>query len=79
VITGGAPKTKTFRDFLVREQDRVTGYSIEAAEHVRDKASVWIYTDSAQWSDDAGSGSFRGTSETNAIKAFYARVQRTAA
>jgi hypothetical protein len=70
------PKTKAMRDFLAKEKDRVTGLSIESPEYDGDKASVWIYTNSSIWCADDGSGSFRSSSETAAIKDFYARVQR---
>ncbi|TXR49879.1 hypothetical protein [Phyllobacterium endophyticum] len=63
------PKTKAMADFLRKEQGRVVGLSIEAD-------GVFIYTVSADWCDDAGSGTFRADSETAAIKAFYDRVQQ---
>lgn len=62
------PKTKAMNRFLLKEP-RVVGLSIEPD-------GVFIYTDSSQWCDDAGSGTFRGDSETHAIKIFYERVQR---
>lgn len=63
------PKTKAMRQFLHLEAvRRVTGLSIEPD-------GVFIYTDSTQWCDDAGSGTFRGDSETAAIRVFYERVQ----
>jgi hypothetical protein len=58
------------RQFLDREYWRVTGLSIE-------DDGVFIYTDSSKWCDDAGAGTFRGDSETQAIKRFYERVCRT--
>jgi hypothetical protein len=61
------PKTKAMQSFLAKEKDRVTGLSIE-------DDGVFIYTNSSQWCDDAGSGTFRGDTETKAIGAFYARV-----
>ncbi len=63
-----APKTKAMRDFLVKEKSRVTGLSIE-------DDGVFIYTDSSLWSDDAGAGTFRGDTETKAIKRFYEQVR----
>ena len=62
------PRTKAMRQFLKREAGRVTGLSIEPD-------GVFIYTDSAQWCDDAGAGTFRADSETAAIKRFYEMVQ----
>lgn len=65
------PRTKTMQAFIEKEGpngiDRVTGLSIEGD-------GVFIYTDSSQWCDDAGSGTFRGDSETAAIRHFYERV-----
>ena len=61
-------KTAAMTAFLARESDRVTGLSIEAD-------GVFIYTESAKWCDDNGSGTFRADSETAAIRAFYDRVQ----
>jgi hypothetical protein len=64
------PRTKAMTAFLQRERGRVTGLSIESD-------GVFIYTDSAEWCDDAGAGTFRGDSETQAIRHFYERVQRS--
>ena len=63
------PRTKAMRTFLRRERHRVVGLSIEPD-------GVFIYTDSAEWCDDAGSGAFRGDSETAAIRRFYEMVQK---
>ena len=63
------PKTKAMRQFLAREKDRVVGLSIE-------DDGVFIYTNSSEWCDDYGAGTFRADSETAAIKDFYANVQR---
>lgn len=65
------PKTKAMSRFLEKEAGRVTGLSIELPD------GVFIYTDSAQWCDDAGSGTFRGDSETDAIRVFYERVRKS--
>lgn len=62
-------KTKAMQKFLEREKDRVVDVSIEPD-------GVFIYTRSSQWCADAGSGTFRGDSETAAIKRFYERVRR---
>lgn len=63
------PRTKTMRNFLKREAPhRVVGLSIEPD-------GVFIYTDSEQWQDDSGAGTFREDSETEAIKYFRSMVQ----
>lgn len=64
-----APKTQAMRRFLVRERARVVDLSIEPD-------GVFIYTDSSRWCDDAGAGTFRGDSETQAIARFYDRIQK---
>ena len=63
------PKTETMRRFLKKEGNRIVGLSIESD-------GVFIYTESAKWCDDAGSGTFRGDSETDAIRKFYQRIQK---
>jgi hypothetical protein len=67
------PKTNAMKAFLAREANRVTGLSLEGAD------GVFIYTTSAEWCDDNGSGTFHGDTETGAIKAFYARVRKAEA
>jgi hypothetical protein len=66
------PRTRTLRKFIDHEgpngTGRVTGLSIEAD-------GVFIYTDSSLWCDDSGAGTFRGDSETAAIRRFYERVR----
>lgn len=66
------PRTKALRAFIAAEgpngSGRVVGISIEPD-------GVFIYTDSAQWQDDAGAGTFRADSETGAIAAFRERVR----
>lgn len=65
------PKTKTLQNFLAREAaglNRIVGLSIEPD-------GVFIYTDSSLWCDDAGAGTFRGDSETQAIARFRDQVQ----
>jgi hypothetical protein len=64
------PKTKAMQAFLAKEKDRVTGLSIEGED------GVFIYTRSAEWCDDSGSGTFHGDTETAAIKAFHDRVRK---
>lgn len=62
------PKTKAMEKFLEQEAGvRVTGMSVEPD-------GVFIYTDSSQFADDAGAGTFRGDSETQAIRRFRRRV-----
>jgi len=68
-MTFARPRTAAMRQFLQKEAHRVVGLSIEAD-------GVFIYTRSAEWCDDSGSGTFRADSETAAIKKFYARVRR---
>lgn len=63
------PKTKAMQKFLVKEAGRVVGLSIE-------EDGVFIYTNSNEWCDDSGAGTFRGDTETKAIKNFYAWVQK---
>lgn len=66
------PRTKAMRAFLAREgpegTGRVVGLSIETD-------GVFIYTESAKWCDDAGAGTFRGDSETAAIRHFRSRCR----
>lgn len=62
------PKTAAMRKFLEKEKYRIVGMTIEAD-------GVFIYTNSHEWCDDSGAGTFRGDSETAAIKRFYERVQ----
>lgn len=68
----GTPKTQAFAKFLKREAWRVVGYSIE-------EDGVFIYTNSSEWCDDSGAGTFREDSETAAIRKFYQRVQKAGA
>lgn len=68
-MTFDKPKTKTMKNFLKKESYRVIGLSIEPD-------GVFIYTNSTEWCDDSGSGTFRGDSETDAIKKFYSRVRK---
>lgn len=72
-MTFDRPKTKALRDLIAKEgplgTERIMGLSIEPD-------GVFIYTNSAEWCDDAGSGTFRGETETAAVRRFLARVQR---
>jgi hypothetical protein len=63
------PRTKAMAAFLAKEAHRVTGLEIGSD-------GVFIFTRSAEWCDDAGAGTFRGDSETQAVRRFYDRVQR---
>lgn len=63
------PRTKSMKRFLEKEKHRIVGMTIEGD-------GVFIYTRSHEWCDDNGSGTFRGDSETAAVKRFYARVRR---
>ena len=63
------PKTKALAK-LIKTDPRIMGMSIELPD------GVFIYTDSAEWCDDAGAGTFRGDSETDAIRKYRARIQR---
>lgn len=67
------PRTKALAAFIAKEgpsgTGRVVGLSIEGDD------GVFIYTRSAEWCDDNGSGTFHGDSETGAIAAFRERVQ----
>lgn len=65
------PTTKTMVKFLEKEKDRVEGLSIECD-------GVFIYTNYYKWCDCHGAGTFRGDSETAAIKVFYERVEKRA-
>lgn len=62
-------KTKALRTLLEKD-DRIIGFSIE-----KDEGRVFIYTDSSKWCDGAGSGTFSGSSETQAVRCFKAEVQ----
>lgn len=64
-----AIRTKGLR-LLVEGDDRIVGFSIERSE-----GRVFIYTNSSQWCDGAGSGTFSGTSETAAAACYRAEVR----
>lgn len=64
------PKTKALQALIVKDA-RITGLSIEGD-------GVFIYTNSAEWCDDNGAGTFRGDSETAAIRRFKSRVRPAA-
>lgn len=64
----GRPRTKAMKNFLQKEAHRIVGLSIE-------DDGVFIYTNSIDWCDDSGSGTFRDDSETAAIRYFYQMVR----
>jgi hypothetical protein len=71
-MTFDRPRTKALRDLIAKEgplgTDRITGLSIEPD-------GVFIYTISSVWCDEAGSGTFRGDTETGAVRRFRERVR----
>lgn len=72
----GPVSTKALADFIRREGPDGTGRVVAISiEKDGDWRGVFIYTVSAQWCDDSGSGTFSGPSETAAIRAFLDRVQ----
>lgn len=66
------PNTEAMKAFIAKEgpsgTGRCTGMSIEPD-------GVFLYTDSSKWCDDAGGGTYRGDSETAAIRRFKDQVQ----
>lgn len=68
------PRTKAMRAFIEKEgpngTGRVVGLSLE------DEDGVFIYTNSREWDDGNGAGTFRGDTETKAIAWFNQNVQR---
>jgi hypothetical protein len=62
------PKTKALRDFMKANAHRVTDLAIESD-------GVWIYTDPLEWCDEHGAGTFRGDSESAAIRRFRDTVR----
>lgn len=65
-------KTKTLRKLLLKDK-RIIGFTSEGRD------GVFIYTDSAFWCDDAGSGTFRGNTEAQAARNFKAWVMARSA
>lgn len=65
----GVVKTKTLAR-LIESDSRLVGVSIE-------DDGVFLYTESTEWCDDSGSGTFRGDTETAAKYAFLGRVMRS--
>lgn len=65
----GHTRYKTFAN-LVEKDHRITDFSDET-----DSDGFFIYTNSSEWCDDSGSGTFRGDTVTEAIARFKDRVQ----
>lgn len=61
-----APKTLRA---LIEKDDRIVAFTIEPD-------GVFIYTDSSEWDDGEGCGTFRGDTVTAAIKRYKANVTR---
>lgn len=66
----GNTQSKTFAALVERDK-RIIGFSDET-----DLDGFFIYTNSAEWCDDCGSGTFRGDTVTDAIRKYKRRVQR---
>lgn len=64
------PKTKALAALIAKDK-RIEGLSIECD-------GVFIYTNSAEWDDGDGSGTFRGDNETQAIKLYKERITKNA-
>jgi glucose/arabinose dehydrogenase len=67
------PKTRAMADFIKKEGPEGRGRVVGV---ISDPDGVFIYTDSNEWCDDAGAGTFRGDTETTAIKHFKSRVRK---
>lgn len=65
----GHTRYKTFAN-LIEKDHRIIGFSDET-----DTDGFFIYTNSSEWCDDSGSGTFRGDTVMEAIKRFKERVQ----
>jgi hypothetical protein len=68
-----APKSKTLKNLIEKEgpngTGRIIGLSIE-------DDGVFIYTNSADWDDGNGSGTFRADTECGAVNRFKSNVTR---
>ena len=53
---------------LIEKDERIVAYTIEPD-------GCFIYTNSDEWCDDAGAGTFRGDTVTEAIKEYKTYVQ----
>lgn len=62
-------KTAALRN-LIQKDKRIVAFSIEGDD------GVFIYTNSNEWCDDSGSGTFHGSSEGAAVKNFLRNVQK---
>jgi len=54
---------------LIESDPRIIGFTVE-------RDGVFIYTNSAEWCDDAGAGTFRGDNATQAIRLYRETVRR---
>lgn len=66
------PKTKALAALIAKDK-RIVGLSIERDT---DGFDVFIYTNSAEWDDGNGSGTFRGDNETQAFKWYKENVTK---
>lgn len=62
---GRAPKTLRT---LIEKDERIVGFTIEPD-------GCFIYTNSAEWCDDSGSGTFSGHNVTAAIRRYKENVR----
>mgnify|MGYP001228294683 CR=1 FL=1 len=72
MATFDAPTTKSMRAFIEKEGPQGTGRVVSLSI---EPDGVFIFTNSDEWCDDAGAGTFREDSETAAIRSFYANVR----
>lgn len=63
-----AAKTKTLRK-LLETDDRIVGFT-------KEPDGTFIYTNSREWDDGNGAGTFREDTETAAVKKYKERVTR---
>ena len=54
---------------LIEKDSRIIGYTIEPD-------GCFIYTNSSEWCDDAGSGTFRGDNVTECIRWYKETIQK---
>lgn len=63
-----AAKTKTLRR-LIEQDERIVAFTVEPD-------GVFIYTNSDEWCDDAGAGTWREDTETAVVKSFLSTVRK---
>lgn len=63
-----AIKTKALRN-LVEKDERIVAFTSE-------QDGVFIYTNTAEWDDGNGAGTFRGDTETGAVKRYKDNVTK---